>query len=107
MADYTCAWPARFEKLVNALAGSEVVRVTNLGNGGTSTGQGSVLVKYWMYPGDLAKYGPDVIVNSFSANDSLPPGWWLKGKDKPETIAGVRDAAWASNQPFIRTALSS
>lgn len=107
MADRECAWPARAEKLINSLAGADIVRVTNLGNGGTSTSQGSVTIKYGMYPGELAKSGPDLIINSFSANDSLPPGWWLKGDEKPETIGGVRDSAWKSNQDFVRTALSS
>ena len=107
MQDVACAWPNRFESLINSLAGIDLVKIVNMGNGGTSTSQGRVIIKYWMYPKELAKYGPDVIINSFSANDSLPPGWWLKGDEKPETIDGVKNAAWDANQGFLRAALQT
>ena len=54
-----CAWPRRFESMVNELAGKQIVRVTNLASGGTSTAQGIVFVKYWMYNDDeLNRHGP-------------------------------------------------
>ena len=65
-----CAWPYRFELLINQFVGMEVIKVYNLALGGTTTGSaGSSVVEYWMYrESDLMEAGPDIIVNSYSTN---------------------------------------
>ena len=103
MIDKTCAWPYRFQELINSLIGTDLVEVVNMGSGGTSTGQGTSLVKYWMYPNQLKQFGPDIIINSYSANDSYPP-WWA---EPTELIKRTRDNIWKGNQGFIRAALES
>ena len=69
--DRECAWPNRLEKIINQFAGKTVVKVHNLGSGGTSSEQGRLLIKYWMYNSELKEVGPDVIIHSYSTNDSL------------------------------------
>ncbi len=63
-----CAWPRRFELLVNQFVGMELIKIYNLGIGGTSTSTARNMVDYWMYPQDLKTEGPDVIINSYSTN---------------------------------------
>jgi hypothetical protein len=70
MNDLACAWPKRLELLINQFAKMDVVQIYNLGVGGTASSAGTKRVKYWMYPAELAKVGPDVIINSYSTNDS-------------------------------------
>jgi len=66
-----CAWPKRFELLLNQFTKMDIVKVYNLGVGGTGSKTGTNRVKYWMYGDkDLSKVGPDVIINSYSTNDS-------------------------------------
>ena len=99
-----CAWPQRLELLLNQFANMEVVKVYNLGIGGTDSAVGSNIVKYWMYPPDLAKVGPDVIINSYSTNESLPP--WNIDPDA-DAVTIVMDAARDRLQNFARIALQS
>jgi hypothetical protein len=68
--DLACAWPKRLELLINQFAKMDIVKIYNLGVGGTGSSAGTKRVKYWMYPAELAKVGPDVIINSYSTNDS-------------------------------------
>jgi len=90
----TCAWPFRLGKLINEMFGNEVVKVTNLALGGTSSIIGGRMVKYWMFPEALKESnGPDVIINSYSTND----GSCIKTFDE------MRSA----QQDFIRAALES
>ena len=134
MGNHNCAWPMRFELLVNQFAKQyykevknnnkegdgddrgdntnnqedqhdhhDIVKVYNLGVGGTGTPVGTNMVKYWMYPAELAKVGPDVIVNSYSTNDSLPP--W--GSDVRDQVNLVMENVRNSLQTFIRTAMVS
>ncbi|MGK3759989.1 MAG: hypothetical protein ACI8RD_012306, partial [Bacillariaceae sp.] len=70
MNDFACAWPKRLELLINQFAKMDVVQIYNLGVGGTGSSAGTKRIKYWMYPAELAKVGPDVIINSYSTNDS-------------------------------------
>ncbi len=94
-----CAWPKRFELLINQFASLDIVQVYNLlAIGGTSTPVGTNIVKYWIYPQDLANIGPDVIVNSYSTNDSLGNASWI------QAIETVRNDL---QQEFIRSALQS
>eukprot|EP00578_Thalassiosira_sp_NH16_P012189 CAMPEP_0181115994 /NCGR_PEP_ID=MMETSP1071-20121207/21718_1 /TAXON_ID=35127 /ORGANISM="Thalassiosira sp., Strain NH16" /LENGTH=655 /DNA_ID=CAMNT_0023200217 /DNA_START=129 /DNA_END=2096 /DNA_ORIENTATION=+ len=121
MSNHNCAWPKRYELLINQLAGQDLIKVYNLGVGGTGSSVGTNMVKYWMYPNEeLKKAGPDVVINSYSTNDSMPP--WDKRDDLDETqrnlpllppgkvhdmVTLVMDAARTSLQKFIRAALSS
>ena len=128
MQNYNCAWPKRFELLVNQFAkqqnynnvnkgygknGSDndiikghdkndIVKVYNLAVGGTSSPVGTNIVKYWMYPTELAT-GPDVIINSYSTNDSLPP-WGANISDQPSLVL---DSVRSHLQAFIRAAMVS
>ena len=106
MQNYNCAWPMRLQLLINQFVNMDLVKVYNLGIGGTSSVVGTNMVKYWMYPDDLAKVGPDVIINSYSTNDSLPP-WDLKDDPKADLVTVVMDNARNALQNFVRTALNS
>jgi len=108
--DLKCAWPQRFELLVNQFFGKEIIKVYNLGIGGTTSDTASRIIEYWMY-NDPALYrnGPDVIINSYSTNDSLPP--WIGSSRVTMTTHDV--IGLTSNtqmrviQNFLRTALMS
>jgi hypothetical protein len=100
----SCAWPRRFELLVNQILGQDVVRVYNLGVGGTNSDTGTRMLKYWMYPEDLKEFGPDVIINSYSTNDSLPP--WNATKDQ-DLVDLILDQSRDRLQNFVREALHS
>lgn len=100
----SCAWPRRFELLVNQILGQDVVRVYNLGVGGTNSDTGTRMLKYWMYPEDLKESGPDVIINSYSTNDSVPP--WNVTKDL-DLIDVILDQSRDRLQNFVREALQS
>ena len=103
-----CAWPRRLEHLLNQalFVGNngkhEIVKVYNMAVGGTSTAQGNVFVKYWMYPGDMRETGPDIIINSYSTNDSLPPWGQTEGVTETVLKRTLRDL-----QAFVRYALLS
>ena len=64
-----CAWPARLERLINTLAGFQVVQVHNLAVSATDLAFGTNLVEYWLYPETLLPHGPDVIIASHSTNE--------------------------------------
>eukprot|EP00536_Pseudo-nitzschia_multiseries_P000701 jgi/Psemu1/233929/estExt_Genewise1.C_90007 len=101
-----CAWPKRFELLLNQFFNADIVRVYNLAVGGTGTSVGTQRVKYWMYPdADLKKAGPDVIINSYSTNDSLPP--WDKKWPEDDLIQITEERARSQLQDFIRASLQS
>ncbi len=68
MEHKSCAWPRRFELLINQFVGMDLIKIYNLGIGGTNTTTASHMVDYWMYPDDLKQEGPDVIINSYSTN---------------------------------------
>ena len=72
MSYLNCAWPKRFELLLNQFAKMDIIKIYNLGIGGTGSATATNRVKYWMYGSDkdLMKVGPDVIINSYSTNDS-------------------------------------
>ena len=73
----SCQWPYQLQKLCDEFLGKNVVRVVNLAVGGTGTGLSTAIVKYKLYHDKhkiLKKLGPDVIINAYSTNDSLPPG---------------------------------
>lgn len=109
-----CAWPKRLELLCNQFfstvlnskqsrkEGYSIVKVYNMAIGGTSTGStATVLIDYWMYPKELKENGPDVIINSYSTNDSLP------GYDAVDAVVDVIERVQKSAQTFLRAALTS
>mmetsp|Transcript_6907 Transcript_6907/g.15171 ORF Transcript_6907/g.15171 Transcript_6907/m.15171 type:complete len:441 (-) Transcript_6907:184-1506(-) len=106
MQNFNCAWPMRLQLLINQFFDMDLVKVYNLGVGGTNSGVATNMVKYWMYPTELAKVGPDVVVNSYSTNDSLPP-WDLKDDPNADLATAVLDQARNGLQQFIRAALTS
>eukprot|EP00554_Chaetoceros_debilis_P014818 CAMPEP_0194118656 /NCGR_PEP_ID=MMETSP0150-20130528/36484_1 /TAXON_ID=122233 /ORGANISM="Chaetoceros debilis, Strain MM31A-1" /LENGTH=776 /DNA_ID=CAMNT_0038810117 /DNA_START=45 /DNA_END=2372 /DNA_ORIENTATION=- len=125
-ADRECSWVHRFELLMNQFAnkmmkndgdcngdaGSEngdfnttcIVKVYNVGIGGTDSVVGSSMVKYWMYPDGLKEIGPDVIIHNYSTNDSLPPH---DMEEDADTYTVVSNRIRATIQEFIRNALRS
>jgi len=101
-----CAWPKRFELLVNQFFKTEVVKIYNLAVGGTSSHTGTNRIKYWMYDDPVLKTeGPDVIINSYSTNDSLPP--WDKKWPEDDLVTIVTDNVRNWLQYFVREALQS
>ena len=103
-----CRWSDRFEILVNQFfGGRQIIRVVNLSVGGTSTKTATNRIKYWMYGSskELQQNGPDVIINSYSTNESLPP--WDKKWPEDDLITIVREKVHSSMQEFIREALQS
>jgi hypothetical protein len=101
-----CAWPKRLELLINQFFNKELVKVYNLGIGGTNTAVATNMIKYWIYPKELKTDGPDVIINSYSTNDSLP-SYKLKDDPNADLVNIVMDQVRARLQSFIRTALQS
>ena len=99
-----CAWPQRLELLINQFAKKDIVKVHNLAIGGTNTGSAIKSVKYWFYPEEIAKVGPDVIINSYSTNDSLPRDGLGPDQDK---VTVVLEDTRNINGAFIREALQS
>mmetsp|Transcript_22466 Transcript_22466/g.53029 ORF Transcript_22466/g.53029 Transcript_22466/m.53029 type:complete len:716 (-) Transcript_22466:187-2334(-) len=106
MAFLDCAWPKRFELLVNQFFKSDIIKVYNLGVGGTATPVATRRVKYWMYTDpELMKVGPDVIINAYSTNDSLPP--WGKKWPEDDFVFLVEERVRDQLQDFVRAALES
>jgi len=101
MSNTNCAWPRRLEFLFNQFAKMDVVKVYNLGVGGTSSQVGTNMVKFWMYPEEISKVGPDVIINSYSTNDSF------QSNPEDNEIWRKIERTRLSLQPFIRAALQS
>lgn len=101
-----CAWPNRFERLVNTYFGKEIIKVYNLALGGTNSNSGTNMIKYWMYPDKTLKtIGPDVIINSYSTNDMLPP--WGKKWPEDDLIALTKEQVHNNLERFIRETLTS
>lgn len=97
-----CAWPRRLELLINQFANMDIVKVHNLAVGGTgSEGIGNKIVKYWLYPEEMKKDGPDVIINAYSTNDSLPP------ENSKNPITDTLNTIHDTIQNFLRIALTS
>jgi len=100
-----CAWPYRFEHFVNHMFGQKLIEVHNLSIGGTHSDTATNRVKYWLYNAKLKAKGPDVIINSYSTNDSLPP--WGKTWPEDDIISMVQETVRTRLQAFIREALQS
>jgi len=109
-----CAWPKRLELLCNQFFSTvlnskqnrkesySIVKVYNMAIGGTSTeSTATKLIEYWMYPKELKESGPDVIINSYSTNDSLPE------YDAVDAVINVMERVQKSAQTFLRAALTS
>lgn len=64
-----CAWPYRFEYLINKFAGFELVQVVNMAEDGTETALMTPLLRNWLYPSTILPDGPDVVINAYSMSD--------------------------------------
>ena len=104
MGNKICAWPARFESLINQMFGNEIVKVYNLAIGGTNSESATNRIKYWMYGDEtLDKEGADIIINSYSTNDSLPQ--WDLEWPKDDLIGLTSVAIHEKLQGFVRESL--
>ena len=67
-----CPWPIRLQHLFNEVffQGKEVVQVTNLAAGGSSSEIGTVVLEYHLFPKDVQNELPHIIVWSHAANDA-------------------------------------
>ena len=85
-----CAWPARLQELFNRVLfhGRDVVKVTNLAVGGSSSEIGRVLLEYQLFPNNFEM--PHIVVWAHAAND-------VQEKDKNkvyfESMPGYVNAA--------------
>ena len=85
-----CAWPARLQELFNRVLfhGRDVVKVTNLAVGGSSSEIGRVLLEYQLFPNNFEM--PHVVIWAHAAND-------VQEKDKNkvyfESMPGYVNAA--------------
>ena len=138
MTDFDCAWPMRFQLLINQFAKQytiqtrrdrqhdhndhdnnehqkdadadaddlEIVKVYNMGVGGTGNEIGTNMVKFWMYrTAEISKTGPDIIINSYSTNESYVSKTLVDlGVD---LVTAVMDKARYGLQNFVRAALTS
>jgi hypothetical protein len=69
----SCTWPNRLQALVDYALGEGVVKIYNLGVGGTNSQLAVPIVKYRLYSGaaDLVNIGgPDVVINGYAVNDN-------------------------------------
>ena len=97
-----CAWSTRLQALINNLLGFDGIKIVNMASGGTNSGQGTGLVKYWMYPPEILPHGPDIIINAYGANDSNYAG----GPDDVDELdlhRGVVEQTQRSLNNFINT----
>jgi len=69
--DTEARWSSQLEQLINHVLfqGRSVVKVTNMANGGMSTGISAIPLEYGIYPKGYPKQGPDLILASFGYND--------------------------------------
>ena len=67
-----CPWPIRLQQLFNKVLfeGNDVVRVTNLAAGGSSSEIGRVALEYHLFPKDVLNEMPHIIIWSHAANDA-------------------------------------
>jgi hypothetical protein len=70
-----CPWPTRLENLFNQVLfdGKQVVKITNLAAGGSSSEIGKVVLEYRLFPREVKKEMPHIVVWSHAANDAQEP----------------------------------
>jgi hypothetical protein len=70
-----CPWPVRLQNLFNQALfdGNEVVKVTNLGVGGSSSEIGRVALEYRLFPEEVKDEMPHIVIWSHAANDAQEP----------------------------------
>ena len=105
-----CAWPYRWQRLIDAMIGPGVIRIHNLAVGGTNSFLAVPVLDYWLFPegSPLLDHGPDVIINGYAANDNLPPP--DKRGDDTNTTADLSffyKFCLKQTQAFVRTCLES
>jgi hypothetical protein len=67
-----CTWPSRLEYMFNEglFGGHQVVNITNMGGGGSSSEIGALVMEYQLFPNRLI---PHIIMASFAPNDFKQP----------------------------------
>jgi len=116
---FECSWARRFELLVNQFASivmkrnddedkgiNNIIEVYNHGIGGSKSNVGAKVVKYWIYSNVLKVVGPDVIIHSYSTNDSFPP-WVMEDDPGADAYSIMSNKVRLLAQNFIRDALQS
>ena len=103
-----CAWPRRLQHFCDYFLGENVVKVTNLGYGGTSSSLANPVLKYRLFGNnpDIVQHGIDVIINGYGVNDNYFQSSWntesRKNMELQNFIKALRDA-----QGFYRQARTS
>lgn len=67
-----CNWASKLERLFNEVLfeGLDVVKITNMGVGGSSSEIGALVMEYQLFPNNEI---PHIIISSFAANDFRQP----------------------------------
>ncbi|KAL7526921.1 hypothetical protein ACHAWF_001971 [Thalassiosira exigua] len=67
-----CAWPSRLEYLFNEVLfqGKEVVKVSNLAGGGSSTEVGKVVLEYQLFTDEMKRNLPHAVIWAHAPNDA-------------------------------------
>ena len=118
----TCSWPYRLESFLNKIVhqligaapggGSPTVRlpplvqVHNLAVGGTNSDAALPVLRYWL-TGDSSvfePYGADIVINSYSANDNLPPAFHATKNTTVDHFHAKR--VYKRNQDFLDAAIA-
>jgi hypothetical protein len=123
---FECNWSVRLESFVNSMLGYDAIRVVNIGQGGTNTDHGSLLVKYQLsFPDDwdaekrasddfiptattIAAHPvtgpPDIIIHAYGTNDSGSPHGI---KSEAQRIQYLHQTATTRLNGFIQTVKES
>ena len=100
-----CNWVQTVQRVIDALVGPRVVKISNLAIGGTGSVTSIPIIKYKLYDtsSPFLPRGPDVIVNAYSTNDAYVSA---QMEDVTENIAW-RESKRSLVQQFIRTSILS
>jgi hypothetical protein len=70
--NYECSWVGRMQVLADEFLGPGVVKVFNLASGGTNSDLADPTIQFKLYKdAALLPHGPDVLINSYTTNDSF------------------------------------
>jgi hypothetical protein len=64
-----CAWPGRLQEILDSLLGKDVVVVTNMAHGGTTSAIAALVLEHRLFPPGYPAHGPDIIIWDHGAND--------------------------------------
>jgi hypothetical protein len=99
-----CAWPFRLEHFLKTLMPNLNIQVENFAVGGTNSAAATPFLDYWLSP-VFEPDGADIIINSYSANDNLPPAFHATKNTTVDNFHTYR--ILLRNQDFIESSLSS